>query len=72
MQSDFPAFCYHQSAKMTEYARNCTDLVLKDELLQMSASWLKILSGQHWVTKKSIFESTTSARHQGGAAYARP
>jgi hypothetical protein len=58
MHRDFPDFCYHQSAKMTGYARDCTDPELKDELLQMSAYWLKIIGGPSWVTtKKSIFKS---------------
>jgi hypothetical protein len=39
MQDDFPDFCHHQSNKMIKYADGCTDLVLKDEFLQMSAYW---------------------------------
>jgi len=42
MQGDFPDFCHHQSTKMIEYAEGCTDPVLKDEFLRMSAYWLKI------------------------------
>ena len=44
MKGDFPDFCHRQSAKMMEYAKSCIDPVLKDELLKMSASWLKLTS----------------------------
>lgn len=41
MQRDFLAFCHRQSTKLVEYADDCTDPVLKDELLKMAAYWLK-------------------------------
>ena len=59
MHGDFPDFCHHQSTKMIEYAKNCIDPVLKDELLKMSAYWLKITSAASRATKQSIFESSS-------------
>jgi hypothetical protein len=44
MQGDFPDFCHRQSAKMVAYAKSCIDPVLKNELLKMSTSWLKLTS----------------------------
>jgi hypothetical protein len=41
MERNFLAFCHRQSAKMIEYAEDCTDPALKDEFLKMSAYWLK-------------------------------
>lgn len=58
MNRDFPAFCYRQAAKMTEYARDCTDLVLKTELLQMSSNWLNSISVPNRVTKHSTFAAS--------------
>jgi hypothetical protein len=59
MQSDFPDFCHHQSTKMIQYAEGCKDPVLKDELLKMSASWLKLTSAPCRAIKQSISESTS-------------
>ena len=59
MQGDFPDFCRHQSTKMIKYAEGCTDPVMKDEFLQMSAYWLKLTSPPRMVTKQSIFERTS-------------
>jgi|SRR6516165_9129289 len=47
------------SAKMIKYAEDCTDAVLKDELLRMSANWLKLTSTPSRATKQSISESTS-------------
>ena len=61
MRHDFPDFCHHQSAKMIDYANDCTDPVLKDEFLQMSAYWLRITSVQSTVTtKQPVFKSSAS------------
>jgi hypothetical protein len=60
MQGDFPTFCQRQYAKMVEYAEVCIDPVLKDELLQMSAYWLKLTSPPIRLIKQSIFESTAA------------
>jgi hypothetical protein len=60
MQRDFPDFCHYQSAKMIKYAEGCTDPVLKDEFLKMSAYWLKITSTPSRATKQSISESTSA------------
>ena len=59
MQSDFPDFCHHQSTKMIKYAEGCTDPVLKDEFLKMSAYWLKSTSTTSKATKQTTFESTS-------------
>jgi hypothetical protein len=62
MQGDLSAFCHRQSTKMIEYAEGCTDPVLKDKLLRMSAYWLKLLtSPPSRVTQQSAFESTSVA-----------
>jgi hypothetical protein len=58
MQGDFPDFCHHQSSKMIKYAEGCTDPVLKDKFLKMSAYWLKSTSRPSRVTKQSISEGT--------------
>ena len=41
MERNFLAFCHRQSAKMIEYADDCTDPEQKSKFLQMAASWLK-------------------------------
>lgn len=51
MERDFPAFCHRQSAKMLEFAKDCTDQALEDEFLQMSVTWLKMASASS--TKQS-------------------
>jgi len=61
MQGDFSAFCQRQSTKMIEYAEDCIDPVLKDELLRMSAYWLKLTSTPSRATKQYTFESTSVA-----------
>jgi hypothetical protein len=58
MQGDFPEFCYRQSAKMIEYAEGCIDPVLKEQLLTMSANWLKMTAVPREASKQSILEST--------------
>ena len=57
MQGDFPDFCHRQSHKMDKYAEGCTDPVLKDEFLKMSAYWLKSTLTPSAATKQSISES---------------
>ncbi len=54
MQGDFAAFCHRQSTKMVEYAGNCTDPALKDQFLQMSAYWLKIVSAPSGSAERSV------------------
>lgn len=44
MDGNFLAFCHHQSTKMIEYAQECTNPLLKDQFLKMSAYWLKVIS----------------------------
>jgi hypothetical protein len=41
METDLHTFRQRQSAKLREYAEESTDPVLKEQLLQMSASWLE-------------------------------
>jgi hypothetical protein len=57
MRGDFPDFCHHQSTKMIKYAEGCTDPVLKDEFLKMSAYWLKSTSTPSRATKQSTSKS---------------
>jgi hypothetical protein len=59
MQGDFPDFCHYQSTKMIEHAEGCTDPVLRDELLRMSANWLKLTSIPTRATKQTTFERTS-------------
>jgi hypothetical protein len=40
MENNLLTFRQRQSAKLRAYAEESTDPALKDELLQMSASWL--------------------------------
>jgi|HubBroStandDraft_6_1064221.scaffolds.fasta_scaffold853923_2 hypothetical protein len=40
MEPNLLAFRQRQSAKLNAYAEECTDPALKEQLLQISASWL--------------------------------
>jgi len=67
MQGDLTAFCHRQSAKMIEYAEGCIDPVLKDEFLQMSAYWLKLIRSTEQSTSKAplaigTYRATDSSR----------
>ena len=63
MELNFPAFCHRQSTKMLDYAEDCTDPVLKNKFLKMSAYWLKELApnrGSKQSTVKSTFGETAA------------
>ena len=60
MERSLPAFCHRQSAKMLEFANHCSDPVLKDQFLKMSAYWLKIASAPSERSKQSTVKDTSS------------
>jgi hypothetical protein len=59
MQNSFLAFCHRQSAKIAEYAEDCTDPVLKDTLLRMSASWLSMPSAPKRDTEQPTIKAAS-------------
>jgi hypothetical protein len=45
MERDFSAFYQRQSAKILKLSKECADPVLKDQLFQLAADWLKSPQG---------------------------